>query len=186
MSVRGAQSGEFFPTDDEFAASADPYSLIDRDSRFEGVFTSQRDLRIEGQAKGTIECNGTLFIAEGAVVDATVESDHLTVAGELSGEVRCRGRLQLMPSGRLRGKVSTHSLIINEGAVYEGELDMPSTGEALPASRTGANAPVPISAASEARANQGPATTFIRRMGGPETPWETDEPPAGDTAERES
>ena len=48
----------------------------------------------------------------------------MTVAGDLHGEVNCRGRLQIMPSGRLRGKVNTQTLVINEGAYYEGQLDM--------------------------------------------------------------
>jgi cytoskeletal protein CcmA (bactofilin family) len=99
-------------------------SLIDRYSYFEGTYRSKRDLRIEGEVRGTIECQGTLHVAEGAQVDAHVEAESITVAGELSGEIICRGRLQIMPSGRLHGKVTTQTLVINEGAIYEGELDM--------------------------------------------------------------
>ncbi len=174
MSFRGTSPGDFLPaTDDDVAG--DPYSLIDRNSSFEGTFKSERDLRIEGSVKGAIECRGTLFVAEGATIDATIDAEHVSVAGEVAGEVRCRGRLQLMPSARVRGKISTQSLVINEGAIYEGELEM-ATGEAAPRGGRGhLNAPVPISAANEAR---GSSTTFIRRMGGPETPWEDRPSPA--------
>lgn len=176
MSFRGTSPGEYLPaTDDDVAG--DPYSLIDRNSSFEGTFKSDRDLRIEGTVKGAIECRGTLFVAEGATVDATIDAEHVTVAGEVAGEVRCRGRLQLMPSARVRGKISTQSLVINEGAIYEGQLEM-ATAEAAPRGGRGhLNAPVPISAANEAR---GSSTTFIRRMGGPETPWEDRQPARDD------
>ncbi len=168
MSFRGTSPGEFLPaTDDDVAG--DPYSLIDRNSSFEGTFKSERDLRIEGNAKGAIECRGTLFVAEGATVDATIDADHVSVAGEVSGEVRCRGRLQLMPSARVRGKIATQSLVINEGAIYEGQLEMAAEEAAPRGGRGYLNAPVPITAANEAR---GSSTTFIRRLGGPETAWE--------------
>jgi len=159
MSVRGS-IGDYSAGDGYGAA--EPFSLIDRNSSFDGAFTSDHDLRVEGSAKGSIDCKGTLFVAEDARVDATIDAEHVTVAGSLSGEIRCRGRLQVLPSGRLRGKVSTQSLIINEGAIYEGQLEMPSAETARSAR------PVPL--AGERSAS---AAAYIRRMGGPETAWET-------------
>ena len=198
MSVRGTHPDEFMPVGDDFA-SGDPFSLIDRNSSFDGVFKSDRDLRIEGEARGTVECQGTLFVAEGGVVTATVDAENVAVAGELTGEVRCRGRLQVMPSGRLRGRVMTRTLVVNEGAIYEGQLEMPAVDEPARMGRPTNIAPVPLAAASEGRnpgagaggggGGGGNATTFIRRMGGPETPWDAanetvttggETPPAGE------
>lgn len=167
MSIRGAAAGDYRAVEDDFG-TAEPFSLIDRHSSFDGTYRTDRDLRIEGEARGTISCQGTLFVAEGARVDATVDAENIMIAGELSGEIRCRGRLQLMPSGRMRGQVSTHALVINEGAIYEGQLEMSSME---PSRSTRGSEPVPINAASESR-GAGQPTTFIRRMGGPETAWD--------------
>lgn len=101
-------SGAEFDWNDESAMSFDAASLVDRHSVFEGTFRSQRDIRVEGEVKGTVACDGTLFVAEGATVAATVDAEHISVAGDLSGEIRCRGRLHIMPSGRVRAKVSTN------------------------------------------------------------------------------
>ncbi len=169
----------------------EPYSLIDKHSIFDGTFTSNRDLRIEGEVKGTIDCKGTLFVAQGANVSARVEAEHIAVAGDLNGDISCRGRLQIMPSGRVRGKVSTVSLIVNEGAFYEGQLEMaqpaaaapprqlqpvatmtPSTPAPAPAAAAPPPAPEPQSMAGTKPLNEPSANTFIRRLGGPETPWE--------------
>lgn len=171
MSVRTTASGDMMPGDRDFDAS-EPLSLIDRHSTFDGTFRSERDLRIEGNVKGAVVCDGLLFVAEGATVAATLEAENVTIAGEVNGEVTCRGRLQLMPSARMRGKVSTASLVINEGAFYEGQLEMVAPDDRLRLGRgsTGpGSTPVPITAATEGR---GGATTFIRRLGNPETPWE--------------
>jgi cytoskeletal protein CcmA (bactofilin family) len=179
---------------------ADSYSVVDRHSNFDGTFRSSRDLRIDGEVKGTIECQGTLFVAEGANVSAKVEAENIAVAGDLNGDIRCLGRLQIMPSGRVRGKVSTITLVINEGAYYEGQLEMAPPEErgaagaprsigsrppvsapvSLPAAATTTPKPVPPPSAGEP-AGASPST-FIRRLGGPETPWDNR---GGENAEEE-
>lgn len=201
--MRTADQGEFTPTTlaegqspdaGSLAAggTAESFSVVDRHSTFDGVFHSNRDLRIDGEVKGTIECQGTLFVAQGANVNAKIEAENVTVAGDLHGEVNCRGRLQIMPSGRLRGKVNTQTLVISEGAYYEGQLDMADPNARLPQGRS----PRPIAPVSQPvvmPANNPPAAksaaapsppppvqetpaagskTFIRRFGGPETPWD--------------
>jgi cytoskeletal protein CcmA (bactofilin family) len=173
------------------SAGTDTFSVIDRNSIFDGTFQTTRDLRVEGEVKGTIECKGTLFVATGATVGAKVEAENVTVAGDLNGEIRCRGRLQIMPSGKVRGKVVTQTLVINEGALYEGQLEMTAPDKRIPASAprpttqpADQKPPVAIStAASRAAATDGSGSTFIRRLGGPETPWESRTPEDGDSDE---
>ena len=124
MSYRSTGSGTAYG--ENMAQSTEAYSLVDRHSNVEGTFTTDRDLRIEGVLRGTVKCQGLLYIAEGADIDATVEASSIAVAGQLRGTVTCRGKLQLMPSGRVFAMVSTESLVINEGAILEGELQMQS------------------------------------------------------------
>ncbi len=117
--------------------------MIDRFSRFDGDFVAERDLRVEGNVKGSIDCNGTLFVAEGAIVSAKVTAENITVAGDLSGETRCRGKLHLLPTGRVRGRVSTAGLVITEGAIYEGELAMAEDAHAETAPQRPTVVPAP-------------------------------------------
>ena len=190
MSMRNPETGDYLAEDlggrnDE---AADSFSVIDRYSTFDGTFHSSRDLRIEGEAKGTIECQGTLMVAQGANVSAKVEAENVTVAGDLNGDVRCRGRLQILPSGKVRGKVVTDSLVINEGAFYEGQLEMTAMANLANSAAKGPRPIAPISSApgNGERSTARPTTdasvppnssTFIRRLGGPEQPWvEEDEP----------
>jgi len=190
MSMRTANADDYLTTDVDDqelnGVDDDTFSVIDRHSNFDGTFRSDRDLRVEGVVKGTIECQGTLFVAQGANVTAKVEAENITVAGDLNGDIRCRGRLQIMPSGRVRGKVATETLVINEGAYYEGQLEMASPesrrlGGAAPrtlgAGGFGSPTPLPATAGEGRGASGGSeggasSTTFIRRLGGPETPWD--------------
>lgn len=197
MSSRPVEQGGFrgyVPSVDDDEQQS--ISVIDQFSTFDGTYQSTRDLRIEGQVKGTIECRGTLHIAQGADVDATVEAENISVAGELDGEIVCRGKLLLLPSGRVRGKISTRTLIIHEGAFYEGDLEMGGETGRIPArtrrpvappaaspatSTAGTTAPIeePVDdepAAPAEEPSQGSAqaqpNTFIRRFGGQEQQWD--------------
>ncbi len=171
--------------------AGDTFSVVDQHSSFDGMFQSDRDLRIEGDVKGTIECQGTLFVAQGATVTAKVLAENISVAGNLSGDIVCRGRLHMMPSGRVRGKISTETLVINEGAYYEGQLEMAAPEDrnkrpptSLPGAAGGSSTSSTPTSESRGSADRGASsTTFIRRLGGPETAWDTgnrsdDEPPS--------
>ena len=160
--------------DGEDTVSFEAASLIDRYSAFDGEFRAQRDLRVEGEIKGTISCDGTLFIAEGATVSASVDAENVTVAGDLTGEIRCRGRLQLLPSGRVHANVSTGALVIQEGAIYEGQLAMAGIERSAPKPLRARSAAMPVSIdAAVGDRPAGNGTTFIRRLGSPEAPWES-------------
>ena len=173
--MRDLSTGELDWNDDS-VASFDTASLVDRHSAFDGNFRSQRDLRVEGELKGNVTCEGTLFVSEGATIAASVDAEHITVAGELTGEIRCRGRLQILPSGRVRAAVSTGSLVIQEGALYEGQLQM--AGIERPALRPIRTRPSIASSSGDSRVDEpqpANSTTYIRRLGSPEAPWESPE-----------
>jgi cytoskeletal protein CcmA (bactofilin family) len=184
MSMRTYDASAYASTPAEYQPNADPddsVSVFDRYSSFDGTFNLTRDLRVEGQVKGTISCKGTLYVSQGATVDANIDAENITVAGDLTGEVTCRGRLQILASGKVHGKISTVTLVINEGAIYQGELVMESGqdyGAASPRSIRARNAATPPVASSDAEpaavAGQTPAggNTFIRRFGGQESAWE--------------
>ena len=113
-------------------------SVVDRNSEIEGTYNTSRDLRIEGVLTGTVNCDGVLFVADGARVDATVDAASIIVSGNLSGHIRCRGRLEITATGSVGGEVETAALVIVEGARYEGEITMTAD---TPAVETGSQTP---------------------------------------------
>jgi cytoskeletal protein CcmA (bactofilin family) len=101
-----------------------PATVIDANTVVDGTLSTSQDLRIEGRVTGSVLCDGVVYIAEGAEVDANVEASGIVVAGSLSGTITCHGRLEIRSTGAVRGSVETGRLIVVEGAVYEGQLRM--------------------------------------------------------------
>ena len=55
---------------------------------------------------------------------ATVHADRLVVLGEVRGEVLGAARVEVCPGGKLFGDVETQSLVVQEGAMFEGRSKM--------------------------------------------------------------
>jgi len=124
------------PAEDRSAPATETRSIIDRHSLFNGVFRTARDLRVEGTVEGEITCEGMIVIAQGARVKATLSAREIEVAGELDGEVSCSGRFRIGPTGSATGKVTAASLVIEEGARFNGDFNMMREGASARAAET--------------------------------------------------
>ncbi len=115
-------------TADAYAAPASGATVIDRQAHFTGNYKSDADLRVEGVFEGEIDCNGTVTVAEDANLSATVRARNLIIAGNASGDITCEEKLILKSTGELRGKAQAATLVVEEGAFFEGEFKMGSGG----------------------------------------------------------
>jgi cytoskeletal protein CcmA (bactofilin family) len=98
-------------------------SVIAKDDHLEGTFTSRGTVVVMGSVKGRIEAV-QVRIEDGAKVDADVIVDEAIIAGEFTGNLTCRERLEARASGRINGRVETYKLMLHEGASVEGEMHM--------------------------------------------------------------
>ena len=109
-------------TADELAPGPDD-SVIAKDDHLEGTFTSRGTVVVMGSVKGRIEAV-QIRVEDGATVDADVIVDEAIIAGEFTGNLTCRDRLEARASGRISGRVETFKLMLHEGASVEGEMHM--------------------------------------------------------------
>src|ERR687894_227770 len=121
-------------------------SVIDPHARFNGKYVSDRDLRIEGEAQGEIECQGTLIISPQARVRSAITAHNVIVNGDYEGDVDCGGRFEIGSTGRVKGNIKTQVLVVKEGAHWEGGVTMvrePGARPGAPAPSGGQGAPQP-------------------------------------------
>ena len=111
-------------------------SVIDPHARFNGKYVSDRDLRIEGEAQGEIECQGTLIISPQARVRSAIKAHNVIVNGDYEGDVDCGGRFEIGSTGRVKGAIKTQVLVVKEGAHWEGGVTMTREPGARPAAQT--------------------------------------------------
>lgn len=90
-----------------------------------GEFNFKAMVRVNGHIAGTVfSKQGTLIVDTEARVDATVDVAVAVINGTVKGEVVARERVELGPSSRIYGNIWTRSLVIKDGAVFEGVCRM--------------------------------------------------------------
>lgn len=100
-------------------------TLIEENSSFEGRLSFSGTAKIAGQFKGEIYTKHHLVITETAQVIAEIEAGVLTLMGNLEGNIIATKRVVMMPPATFRGTVTTPSLKIEEGVVFEGASHVP-------------------------------------------------------------
>ncbi len=100
-------------------------AILDQGASFEGRLSFEGTVRIGGQFKGEIYTNDTLVINPGARVDAQIEADTVIISGRVKGSVFARRKVIMHPPAVFRGSVTSPSLRIDEGVVFEGASYMP-------------------------------------------------------------
>jgi cytoskeletal protein CcmA (bactofilin family) len=90
-----------------------------------GEATFKSLLRIDGKFSGRIASpTGTLIVGAGGVVDANIEVSIATIQGTVNGDIIATQRIELGRAGKLNGNIQTPSLMIEQGAVFEGSSKM--------------------------------------------------------------
>ncbi len=108
---------------------------LGKGSRISGKLCFDGAALIEGEVQGEITAQENLVIGESAVVDAQLTVDSVVITGKVTGDIVARGRIEVRTPGRLYGNVTTPSLVIEEGVVFEGQCSM-SNGETKKTDKT--------------------------------------------------
>lgn len=102
-------------------------TILDQGAFFEGRLTFEGTVRIGGHFRGEIFTHDTLVIDPTAHVEAQIEADVVIISGTVRGNIFARCRVIMHPTAVFRGTVTTPSLRIDEGVVFEGASYMPKT-----------------------------------------------------------
>ena len=93
--------------------------------RIIGEITSQEDITIHGGVTGQIRMEqGSLLIAPKGAIDADVFGVRVTIHGTLAGNVTATERLELTPTADVTGTLTTPAVVLQDGATFNGLLDM--------------------------------------------------------------
>ena len=99
-------------------------AFLGEGTSFKGILTFEGTVRIDGRLEGEIFTKDTLVVGEGAQVNAAVHAGVVVIGGTVHGNITAERRIEINPTGRLYGNISTPSLVIEEGVVFEGSCTM--------------------------------------------------------------
>lgn len=100
------------------------YTVIGTETTIKGTIDAQESLRIEGVFEGAINAQGDVYVGEGATVKAKIHGRRVVIAGETHGNIEALNGLEILSTGRVYGDITGDRLIVDEGAIYKGNVKM--------------------------------------------------------------
>ena len=118
---------------EESAASArinpaDAHTILGREAKFHGKLTFEGAVRIDGHFEGEIFTDDLLLVGPGAEVHAQISVGSIIINGSVEGDVVAKASVEIKAPGRLRGNVTTPTLIVEKGVIFDGTCRMSEDG----------------------------------------------------------
>ena len=110
----------------EAAAASEVTTLLGKGCQFEGKLSFEGTVRIDGKLTGEIFTDDALVIGEGAEVNAEVHVGSVIIEGSVRGNVHAKRSVEIHAPGRVRGNITTPSLFIEKGVMFDGTCQMES------------------------------------------------------------
>jgi cytoskeletal protein CcmA (bactofilin family) len=103
-------------------------ALLGKGSQFEGKLLFEGTVRIDGKFSGEIISTDTLIVGEGAEVKANVQVGSLVCLGDFNGDAKATKSIELKAPAKVRGNITTASVLIERGVFFDGTCKMDTTG----------------------------------------------------------
>jgi len=99
-------------------------TIVGKGTCLKGVITAKGSVRIDGQLDGELEAEGDVVVGPTGILKANIKARKATLAGAVHGNVNVNDKLELLPTAKLVGDVNVGSIIIGEGALFQGACEM--------------------------------------------------------------
>ena len=114
--------------DEKTRPAGDPIeNVLGRTSFIRGELSAEGAFRVDGTIEGTLASRAEVVIGETGVVKGDVVGTDVVVAGQILGNVRCSGHLEILAKGKVEGDISAQSVRIETGGVFRGTSFMGSS-----------------------------------------------------------
>lgn len=99
-------------------------TIVGQGAKLEGTVVSAGSLRIDGQIKGQVNADGDVMLSPQSSVEADIRAQNVSVAGRFKGSIVVKGRAEIARGGRVDGNVTSKTLVVEEGAIFQGQSIM--------------------------------------------------------------
>jgi|AVFP01.1.fsa_nt_gi cytoskeletal protein CcmA (bactofilin family) len=99
-------------------------NIIGQGTTVEGNIVTDNALRIHGKVIGDVKCEDTLTIGAEGVIEGNITARNGIISGKIHGNIAIAEKLMLNADSVLRGELSSRRLVIEEGAIFDGQSQM--------------------------------------------------------------
>ena len=115
---------------DKPQSNAGPVSVIGETLHFKGELSAGEDLVIEGKVEGSInQGKCCLTVKPKGKLIADVNATKIFIEGTVTGDLSATVSVTVRESGVVKGNIIAPKVAINEGATFNGSIEMRAPGD---------------------------------------------------------
>ncbi len=107
-------------------------TYLGKNLKINGNISGEGNLIILGTFEGEFDLKGQLKIAQGAVIKGNIKAAGVSINGNVDGTIVASERILLDTTASIKGRLVTPKISIQDGAVFDGELQMSRKPESAP------------------------------------------------------
>lgn len=100
-------------------------TVVGANVKLVGTLQDANDVTIHGRIEGELISSQAIAITETAYIKGPVSGEVITVAGKVRGSITATGKLEILPTGKVFGSITSKDLSIKSGAIFVGKCTMP-------------------------------------------------------------
>jgi len=104
-------------------------SLLGKTMLIKGDLVSEEDMIIEGKLEGTLKAHKRVVVGKEGLVKADVEAAEIIIRGKIVGNVKGLNKVTIEPEGELIGNIIAQRVVLAEGSIFKGSIDMSMKGQ---------------------------------------------------------
>ena len=104
--------------------SGDLNGFLDRGSSFKGELEFEDTMRIDGRFNGRIVSKNELIVGESAQIEGDIHVGRVSISGTVIGKITADQKVEIHRNGKVYSDIDTPALIIEEGAIFQGNCVM--------------------------------------------------------------
>jgi cytoskeletal protein CcmA (bactofilin family) len=105
-------------------ASGELNGFLDRGASFKGEMEFEDTMRIDGKFNGKIMSKNELIVGESAHIEGDIFVGRIAISGTVMGKIVATQRVEIHRTGKVYSDIDTPALVIEEGAIFQGNCLM--------------------------------------------------------------
>ena len=99
-------------------------NIISEGTTIEGTIETEDDIRIAGIVDGHVKTKGKFMLTGNGHIQGNIKAKSADISGLVDGELEIKEQLILRKSSVIKGDLTTKSLLVEQGAQFDGVCKM--------------------------------------------------------------
>lgn len=99
-------------------------TIIGMNAECNGAFSADGAVRIDGTINGDVVVTDLIILGGSGCINGDVNAQRVIIGGEVYGNLNVPEKVELTSTARVIGDITTNGLVIDENAIFQGNINM--------------------------------------------------------------